>query len=70
MPWCEDCSKYWAPSAMTPEGGCPTCGRDLETPEPKPDAESETRDRAPWHFKLMIVALVVYLVWRFYEIFT
>ena len=70
MPWCEDCSKYWAPSAMTPEGRCPTCGRDLEAPEPEPEGEWETRDRAPWHFKLMIVALVVYLVWRFYEIFT
>ena len=70
MPWCEDCSKYWAPSAMTPEGRCPTCGRDLEAPEPKPEGESKARDKAPWHFKLMIVALVVYLVWRFYEIFT
>jgi hypothetical protein len=70
MPWCEDCSKYWAPSAMTPEGRCPTCGRDLEATEPKPEGEAEARDRAPWHFKLMIVALVVYLVWRFYEIFT
>jgi hypothetical protein len=70
MPWCEDCSKYWAPSAMTPEGRCPTCDRDLEATEPEPEGESKARDRAPWHFKLMIVALVVYLVWRFYEIFT
>ena len=26
MPFCDDCEKYWAPSAMTPEGECPTCG--------------------------------------------
>ena len=35
MPWCDDCEKYWAPSAMTPEGACPTCGADLETPAPR-----------------------------------
>jgi hypothetical protein len=70
MPWCEDCAKYWAPSAMTPEGRCPTCGRDLDPPETKPEGETEAGEKAPWHFKLMIVALVVYLVWRFYEIFT
>ena len=29
MPWCDDCAKYWAPSAMTPEGTCPTCGAVL-----------------------------------------
>jgi hypothetical protein len=71
MPWCEDCAKYWAPSSMTPEGRCPTCGRDLEAPEPvKDDEHADTDEKAPWHFKLMVLALVVYLVWRFYEIFT
>ena len=35
MPWCEDCSKYWAPSAMTPEGACPTCGRVARGAEPR-----------------------------------
>ncbi len=68
MPWCEECAKDWAPSTMTPEGRCPTWGRDLEAPEPVKDAD--VREKAPWHFKLMVVALVVYLVWRFYEIFT
>lgn len=68
MPWCEDCAKYWAPTAMTPDGHCPTCGRDLEVPQPSGD-EPEV-EKAPWHFKLMVVALVVYLVWRFYEMFS
>ncbi len=80
MPWCEDCEKYWAPSAMTPEGTCPTCGADLEAPdhpdhgqpavgpdgEPIEPAEDE---KAPWHFKLLVVLLVVYLVYRGYEMF-
>ena len=69
MPWCDDCAKYWAPSAMTPEGTCPTCGRDLEAPEPSAaDGEAE-EEKAPWHFKLLVVALVVYLGYRFFEMF-
>jgi hypothetical protein len=70
MPWCEDCAKYWAPSAMTPEGRCPTCGRDLEAPAPARDGDHGADEKAPWHFKLMVIALVVYLVWRFYGMFT
>ena len=64
MPWCDDCEKYWAPSAMTPEGTCPTCGADLETPAPSIEDE-----KAPWHFKLLVVALIVYLGYRFFEMF-
>ena len=26
-------------------------------------------EKAPWHFKLLVVALVVYLGWRFFEMF-
>ena len=67
MPWCDECSKYWAPSAMTPEGACPTCGTDLETPA---DSGTDGDDEgAPWHFKLLVVALVVYLGYRFFQIF-
>ena len=59
---------------MTPEGDCPTCGRSLEAP---PDGELEgsgvageaVDEGAPWHFKLLIVAAVAYLVWRFYQLF-
>jgi hypothetical protein len=69
MPWCEDCAKYWAPATMTPEGRCPTCGRDLEAPE-RSVRDPAVEEKAPWHFKLMVVALVVYLVWRFYGMFT
>jgi hypothetical protein len=67
MPWCDDCQKYWAPSAMTPEGQCPTCGHVLDAPERASD--DATDEKAPWHFKLLVVALVVYLGWRFFEMF-
>ncbi len=67
MPFCEDCAKFWSPNSMPPTGECPTCGAQIASPQEVVDANAY---RAPWHFKLMIVALVVYLVWRFYEIFT
>jgi hypothetical protein len=51
---------------MTPEGACPTCGADLEPPEQATDGEDE---KAPWHFKLLVVLLVAYLVYRGYEMF-
>ena len=71
MPWCDDCAKYFAPSAMRPDGSCPHCGRDLEAIARQQAATPiDPDERAPWHFKLMVVALVVYLVWRFAEIFT
>jgi PHP family Zn ribbon phosphoesterase len=68
MPWCEECQKYWTPTAMTPDGRCPTCGRDLEATVR--DTEAKLADeKAPWHFKLLVVALVVYLGWRFVQLF-
>ena len=27
MPWCEDCSKFWNPNSLPPDGTCPSCGR-------------------------------------------
>jgi hypothetical protein len=72
MPWCDDCEKYWAPSAMTPEGACPTCGASLEAPDHPDHAAGDGNaidEKAPWHFKLLVVLLVVYLVYRGYEMF-
>lgn len=83
MPWCDDCAKYWAPSAMRDDGTCPTCGRRLEGPARPVTAENldlrklaagndadEDDYKAPWHFKLLVVLLVVYLVWRFVQLLT
>ena len=55
MPWCEDCSKFWNPNSMPPDGTCPTCGRIIAEP---PDS------KVPWHFWVLIAALVLYLGWR------
>ena len=71
MPWCDDCAKYYAPSAMTPEGHCPRCDADLEAPEPPLAGEALVDDeKVPWHFKLMVVALVGYLGWRVVQLLT
>ncbi len=67
MPWCEECSKYWTPNSMNDDGTCPSCDRVIEEPTPAGETNGE---KTPWHFKLMVVALVVYLGWRFVEIFT
>ena len=80
MPWCEECSKYWAPSAMNADGTCPTCGRSVEAQQPitaknvnvrKLAAGGEDGDdaQAPWHFKLLMVLLAAYLGWRVVYLF-
>jgi hypothetical protein len=64
MPWCEDCAKYLTPTALRDDGGCPTCGRqvgDIEPHDPEMEADDE---RAPWHFKLLVASVAVYLGWR------
>jgi hypothetical protein len=63
---------------MSPDGTCPTCGNDVEKTAGKADEiaaevaadQIEDDERAPWHFKLLVVMTVVYLVWRFFQIFT
>ncbi len=84
MPWCEDCAKYHAPSALSETGQCPTCGQVLEAPTvPAPitaknlnlkqlaageDADEDDAG-APWHFKLLMVMLVLYFIWRIVYLF-
>lgn len=69
MPWCEECAKYLAPTAMNEDGTCPTCGRPVGEIEQRAE-EAADDESAPWHFKLLVVLLVVYLGWRFVQIFT
>lgn len=81
MPWCEDCAKYWTPSAMNEDGTCPTCGRAVEAQQPitaknldlRKLAAGESGDeedaKAPWHFKLLMVMLAAYLGWRVVQLF-
>ena len=56
---------------MNDDGTCPRCGTDLETPAARDRRRDDVDadEKAPWHFKLMVVALVVYLVYRFGSMF-
>ncbi|MFM7686727.1 MAG: hypothetical protein ACKPDI_12500 [Actinomycetota bacterium] len=82
MPFCEDCAKYWAPSAMREDGACPTCERVLEAPAASGRVSAKNIDvrrlaagedgvpaKAPWHFKLLMVLLAAYLAWRVVQLF-
>jgi len=72
MPYCDACAHHWTPTSMRPDGTCPTCGQVLVRPpagrppaatQPVGDEEAEA-PTTPWHFKLMLLALVIYLAWR------
>ena len=58
MPWCEDCAKFWTPTSLTATGECPSCGRRVAV------AEAEAVPKAPWHFKLLVAAVIFYLGFR------
>jgi len=57
---------------MHPDGSCPTCGAVLDLPPPRVCESAEARapeeevahPKAPWHFKVLLSVLVVYLAWR------
>jgi hypothetical protein len=54
---------------MNPDGTCPSCGKSLaaeRTTARNLDLKKLAGEDAkvPWHFKLLVVALAVYLGWR------
>jgi hypothetical protein len=79
MPWCEPCARYLAPSAMTDKGACPDCGEHLEVPSLSGRVTADELDlkklagldgeKIPWHFKLLVSLLCLYLGWRVVAIF-
>lgn len=73
MPWCEECSRFLTPTSLGAGGECPSCGRvvafagdDHAGAAGGHGAHGEGSDepRAPWHFKLLVVATVLYLAYR------
>jgi hypothetical protein len=63
MPWCDTCDAYRAPTALNEEGSCAVCSEPVD----RSDARTSTQAKAPWHFWLMVAALVLYLGWRLIE---
>lgn len=74
MPWCEECAKYYTPNSVNPDGTCPSCGDAIQLPDGVDDAsddvERELDEAAPWHFKLMVAMVVLYLGWRVVQLVT
>lgn len=74
MPWCEECARFLTPTSMGRCGECPTCGRVLAgagvTDEPADEAADKAADEdadppeVPWHFKLLVLATILYLAFR------
>ncbi len=65
MPWCDTCDVYLAPNSVDASGICPTCGHGVDTAD---RIQAESVDQAvPWHFWIVVVAVVAYLGWRLVE---
>jgi uncharacterized paraquat-inducible protein A len=54
VPWCDTCDRLVADDELV-DGACPTCATDLAAHERQPIS---------WRFRLLIVATVIYLIWR------
>ena len=75
MPWCDACAVYRAPKDCNSDGSCPGCGTVLATKGalraearslglPGPGEVEGELPKVPWHFKLLMVAVALYLGWR------
>jgi hypothetical protein len=58
---------------MNPDGTCPSCGRSLVVERTtaanldlKKLAGADTK--VPWHFKVLVLALAIYLGWRLVQL--
>ena len=65
MPWCEPCHRFYNPNTLRPDGTCPSCGAKPAAPPAAP--ERPAARGVPWHFWVVVGALVLYLGWRAVE---
>lgn len=63
MPHCDTCDRFYNPNSLDADGSCPTCGRSLA----EPASGGTAAPGAPWHFKLLLGATVLYLGFRFVQ---
>ena len=67
---------------MGGDGSCPKCGRLVDNSDIHGRVTSKnldlkalaheggTEEKVPWHFKLLVGMLVVYLTWRIVQLFS
>jgi hypothetical protein len=56
VPWCETCSRFQPSTVLQDDGACPDCDQVIGKP-----------GKTPWHFKLLVLAVVLYLGWRAWQ---
>jgi hypothetical protein len=78
VPWCDDCSRFWNTPDLAADQTCPSCGRALAGPAGGGGGDGTTAPAstgtttltrakgAPWHFKLMVFGVTVYMIYRIY----
>jgi hypothetical protein len=65
VPWCDDCSRWFSPNALSGVGECPKCGEVIDDPsEHVSGADGEAVPKIPWHFWLLLGSAGIYLTWR------
>lgn len=69
MPWCDSCTRFYTPSTLSSAGDCPEGHNVADPTEGLPgqvleDAQPVEKVKAPWHFWVLVGAIVVYLGWR------
>jgi PHP family Zn ribbon phosphoesterase len=68
VPWCEECSRYFTPNSVNEDGTCPSCGDTIQLPADADELADTSDEKTPWHFKLMVVTITVYLGWRLVQV--
>ena len=63
MPWCDTCDRFLSPSTVQVDGACPTCGHPVAGGPPATAPRGRLR-RLPWHVKLLLAVLAMYLTFR------
>jgi len=64
MPWCEQCDKFYNPNSMAPDGTCMKCGSFIANPDDEKEKAGRRASKAPWHFWVLVIVLVIYLSYR------
>lgn len=83
MPWCPSCDRFLTPASVATDGTCPRCGRPVDPGHARAPASpaspgrqagsqadgpgDEPLDPLPWHFKLLVGAITVYLGYRAFQ---
>jgi hypothetical protein len=67
VPWCASCDRFLSPSTVLADGACPGCGTPVDKGKARSSDEEDDLPPIPWHLKLLLVAIAVYLGYRLFQ---